>query len=837
MEAQQDGWTNEQINYLIDNYKFYTVPQLARDLNKTVTNIQSKVYHLKQDEPEKLSKRKQEFWTPKEDNYLKNNYQQMDAYKLAEAVNRSYSSVKNRLKRLHIDIERKQIEHKTDAKIQITKQDMETISSMLGDNEINDKISVLANWEEWQIKQVKAYKGVKTVDELVTEFDKSPELVQRLLNFVEREEKYKNNANMQTSLETISKFTKSEISYIKQYHKSQKSFDIATKLKKDVHDVLRMISIIKNKPHLLLPSFIPQIITAIPPTEPASFIEVERNTTNSHKPWTIAEEIDLVDYKNEGLSNEEISVKMNRTLDGITNRLHLLNYQLKYRKSKKTTKKAWLSSELDLLIKNFETKSVKELALLLNKSEFLVNSKIKEIKTLGLLKPIVQRDTKTKKWTSEDDQLLLENYGKLSTRILAEKLNCGVISLRSRLKRLKKINKNRMETFSKKSTKRTNYKKWTKKDDSFLLKYKDKMPLAILAESLSCTELAAKARMYKLDRTPIKENIVFVSEPVMEKPVSNRGKNFANKWTPQEDAILENSLRAGLSYRDISKLIDRNIKAIGMRVYSRKRNKTLPEIKPVSSFAQFPDLEVPKNTTQPILNSGGWTQEDEKYLFDNYNTFTPSELATHFGRSKKQVIQKYFSLRKKFEKNKGNLTTAKSGVKFGRIWTKEDDDFLKANTGVLDKKVIEQKLNRSPSSIRHRLLHLAKDGVSNEDSSSVNDIYLKHIAYVYEHIFSELDWGKFDRLFNITETTPLEQFKAQNKVIVGIVEEKMNQLGNPTVEPVVDRIPVSDFTEGKVEKSTEVIHIHKLDPALEQFLVANNIPEKKGFWQKLFGVE
>lgn len=81
-----------------------------------------------------------------------------------------------------------------------------------------------------------------------------------------------------------------------------------------------------------------------------------------------------------------------------------------------------------------------------------------------------------------------------------------------------------------------------------------------------------------------------------------------------------------------------------------------------------------------------WTDEEEKFLIKNYGTMTSDDIAEHLNRDRQSVNGKAYRLRMKGKNIYGKSQDAK-------IWTKEEEEYIKSNYGVMTTKALAEKLN------------------------------------------------------------------------------------------------------------------------------------------------
>lgn len=90
------NWTDEQIDYLINNYHNYTVKELAEHIGKSPNAVGSIAKSFG------LGKQCHKPWSDNEIEYIKNNYFNMTAEDMAEYLHRSVVSVRGQIQRLNL---------------------------------------------------------------------------------------------------------------------------------------------------------------------------------------------------------------------------------------------------------------------------------------------------------------------------------------------------------------------------------------------------------------------------------------------------------------------------------------------------------------------------------------------------------------------------------------------------------------------------------------------------------------------------------------------------------------------------------------------------------------
>ena len=90
------NYTNEEINYIKDNFENMTTKQLASNLNKKESSIYNAIRKLG------LKKQTHKPWSEEENDFLKENYLNMTNSEIAKKLGRSFNSISAQLDRLNL---------------------------------------------------------------------------------------------------------------------------------------------------------------------------------------------------------------------------------------------------------------------------------------------------------------------------------------------------------------------------------------------------------------------------------------------------------------------------------------------------------------------------------------------------------------------------------------------------------------------------------------------------------------------------------------------------------------------------------------------------------------
>lgn len=86
-------WTEEQLNFLKNNYKTMSFEELEKELGKSVSAIKQKAYDLQ------LTKK---FWSAEQIKFLKSNYEEMSIEELEVQLGKTANAIKLKASRLGI---------------------------------------------------------------------------------------------------------------------------------------------------------------------------------------------------------------------------------------------------------------------------------------------------------------------------------------------------------------------------------------------------------------------------------------------------------------------------------------------------------------------------------------------------------------------------------------------------------------------------------------------------------------------------------------------------------------------------------------------------------------
>ena len=92
------------------------------------------------------------------------------------------------------------------------------------------------------------------------------------------------------------------------------------------------------------------------------------------------------------------------------------------------------------------------------------------------------------------------------------------------------------------------------------------------------------------------------------------------------------------------------------------------------------------------MNMCKWTRDDTEYLRQNFGDTPPEKLAKVLNRSIDAINKKAYNMGLKAKPNRC----------IPKIWTKDDEDFVRQNYNKMDSADIAKKLNRSVAAIKQK---------------------------------------------------------------------------------------------------------------------------------------
>lgn len=243
-----------------------------------------------------------------------------------------------------------------------------------------------------------------------------------------------------------------------------------------------------------------------------------------------------------------------------------------------------------------------------------------------------------KRWTREEEDILLELAGYKSFNYIAEKLNRTPYAIQSRLEHLGMSNIKDLsgslslsQISSYLNVEPKSVKNWIEKYDlpasrkALRLRIKDKSRLSYSIYPEDFWEWAESHKhllnFYKIEKgTLLPEPDWFEEERRKDFYLPKRTNR---QWTKNEERTLMQMLNANYSYEDISSRLERSI-------YSIKKKRFL----------------LQKQLSEPSSTKRQWTNEEKDLLIHlRQSNMTYKEIADHLGRTKKSVESMYLKIR------------------------------------------------------------------------------------------------------------------------------------------------------------------------------------------------
>lgn len=292
---------------------------------------------------------------------------------------------------------------------------------------------------------------------------------------------------------------------------------------------------------------------------------------------------------------------------------------------------AWTEEELETLRLLSDKYHYSEIAKILNKTENAIYLKAKKI---GIT--LIQD---RRKWTEEEEIMLSDLWGTKSIEYIAKKMKRTIFSLKVKAVRM-----------GLGPMIRNNYDVLTVSDISDLLSVsRDRIiSWTKLGLNLKNTKLTKNKSYYTIswqdlmkfleenqnewDSRLVDKNM-FGIEPewLIEKRQRDKIENplWYRKWTEEEIKTAENLFKSGKTYKEIGQIIERSEWAVANLLRNMGYSYMLPRF---------------------------WKGKELKYLIENYQSMTYSEIAEELGRTTKSIGYKIEELgyQKKFTQKDGD---------------------------------------------------------------------------------------------------------------------------------------------------------------------------------------
>lgn len=207
------------------------------------------------------------------------------------------------------------------------------------------------------------------------------------------------------------------------------------------------------------------------------------------KRWS-QEEIEFLSQNYCKYTNEELSVKLNRTVGSIWRKADSLG--LKKDKDAQSALRIKDKDKLDFLRENYDKMSIKELAQATGWTVGNVNAKLVYHRIRPVTKKTAASVTKTRRmWTKEEEDFLSNNYLTLEQKEIAKKLNRTIASIQ------KKMEYMGLKKYDRKSD-------WSEDEVNYLKENYLNTPIAVQMKTLQRTYLAIR---YKANELGLKRDM------------------------------------------------------------------------------------------------------------------------------------------------------------------------------------------------------------------------------------------------------------------------------------------------------------------------------------------
>ena len=369
-----------------------------------------------------------------------------------------------------------------------------------------------------------------------------------------------------------------------------------------------------------------------------------------------------------------------------------------------TVNKLWTQEEDDFLKQNYLTKSLKEIAEHLGRSEKACRSRANVI---GI--------RKLAPWTQEEDEYLKQNYLTKDLKEIAEHLGRSEKACTHRATIALSIKK---------------VVPWTQEEDDFLRQNYLTKDLKEIAEHLGRSKESCKNRASVLGIKKItpwtQEEDDFLRQNYLTKSLKEIAEHLGRTenacahraacelgikkitpWAQEEDEYLKQNYLTK-SLKEIAEHLGRGQSACSNRVseilgmrklapWTQEEDDFLKQNYLTKSLKEIAEhLGRTENACRSRANSIGikkksvqWTQEEDEYLKQNYSTKTYKEIGEHLGRTERGCMNR---ARKILDAKK-----ERAGV-----WTQEEDEYFRQNYLIKSCKEIAEHLGKSEWACMHK---------------------------------------------------------------------------------------------------------------------------------------
>ncbi|KXA89188.1 hypothetical protein AKJ62_03615 [candidate division MSBL1 archaeon SCGC-AAA259D14] len=335
----------------------------------------------------------------------------------------------------------------------------------------------------------------------------------------------------------------------------------------------------------------------------------------------------------------------------------------------KRTGKSWTEKEVEFLKGNYQDMTYKEIGEELGRSEIAIQHKAKRLEL-----------TKQKSWTEEEVKFLKENYQDMTYKEIGEKLGRSEGTVGDEARRL--------------GLKKQGQDPWSENEVRFLENNCQDMTYEKIGEELERSRRSVQYKAWKLGLTKQKpwteKEEEFLKENYQNMTCSEIGEELGRSKNAVYGKVEELNLQKQDSWtrKKIIKKLRELANTHGER-YLRPKN--LRENKPNIHSAVFQLFESSKEALEEagfdykkILAERCWTEEEVKFLKENYQNKTYAEIGSELGRGEKSVGAKASEL----------------GLKKQENWSEDETEYLKENYQDMTYNEIGEKLGRSENAVR-----------------------------------------------------------------------------------------------------------------------------------------
>ena len=739
-------WTEEEDNYIKDNFGNISLAEMARRFNCQIGTVQNRIEALGLE----LERKKIDRWTKEEENLLREYSEKYITKTIAKKLGRSYLSVQKKAIKLGIKLHSEKDPWKKwmidYLKDNINKKSIGEIENVLGISyyriltkckELNIEY-IKEKWTEEEIKILKEYADKCHYTELVKvlpnrsigaitskAYELGIQIISQNKKLNDEEIKFiKDNWGILTVSE-ISRQLKVTLGVIYRYKKTLNLPNIGQKKKWTDKMIERLRKDAKTKNIEWLAHKYKTSKRQI--SNIASRYNIK--LIDSKKIWTDEMNKKLIDLFNLGLNASEISTKMN--IKASTIRVKLKENGLKSSDNKNGDKHRWSLDELDILKKLSSEKTLYELSQILNKTEKQIYSKASK---LGL--EIINDNHHL--WTEEESKRLIELHDKYDMHIISEVMDRSEDTIRKKAKELGIKIRYKERT------------RWTAEEESDLISYKAEFTVEALAHFLKRTEASVLGKLRYMGLEALSSPKNWTEEEIEQ--LVELSKNY------EIDEIAQKMER---SYEAITmKLNNLGLKAKS-RVWTDEEVKMLSEL--LTNYSTFEVANMLNRTEHAVIVKAiklgydvdtkyrTWTKEEDVKLSDLWGTNSIENIAKKLNRTETAIVNRVYALglgshisnnyegitiqdiSDMFSVNRNIILTSwvslglklsykkiSNNSRYSYVTIKDLYEFLENNQNIWDSKLLEQNiLGKEPEWLKEKR---KRDQISNNECYNLNNL-------------------------------------------------------------------------------------------------------------------